>query len=248
MYTKELNRLSKFLAYVLGRHPDEFGLVPDSEGFVPLKELIKAVNEDSGWRHLRKNHINELCLSHTKPSVEIVDTKIRAIDQNKLPQPYKADNYPKLLYICVRSKAYPVVLDKGIYPRHGPWVILSSDQNLALRLGRRIDLAPVVLTVNTQQTMTAGIEILVFGKTLFLASSIPKECFTGPPIPKEKRDQKEKKQPIPQPTSPPIPGSFYLDLDRDGHKTIAKNNSKGKKQKGWKEARRRDKRRRKEKW
>lgn len=247
MNPKELNRLSKFLAYMLGRHPDEFGLVPDSDGFVKLKEFLKAVNEESGWRHLRKSHINELCFSHTNPGVDVVDTMIRATDRSRLPEPHIASHYPKLLYICIRPKAYPVVLDKGISPRQGPWAILSSDKNLALRLGRRIDSSPILLTINTQQTMTAEVEILAFGEKLFLASHIPKECFTGPPVPKEKRDVKEKKQPA-QPLSPPTPGSFYIELDQPKHDHRSKNNSKGKKQKGWKEARRKDNRRRKKEW
>ena len=35
----ELKKQAKFLAYILGVHPDEFGLVPDKEGFVKIKDL-----------------------------------------------------------------------------------------------------------------------------------------------------------------------------------------------------------------
>jgi RNA:NAD 2'-phosphotransferase (TPT1/KptA family) len=34
--SKAIQRAGRFLAYILGRHPDEFGLVPDQEGFVPV--------------------------------------------------------------------------------------------------------------------------------------------------------------------------------------------------------------------
>jgi putative RNA 2'-phosphotransferase len=36
------------LSYVLGRRPDEFGLVPDADGFVRLKDLLKALHEALG--------------------------------------------------------------------------------------------------------------------------------------------------------------------------------------------------------
>jgi len=41
--------LAKMLAYVLGRRPDEFGLIPDAEGFVRIKDLLKALHEEEGW-------------------------------------------------------------------------------------------------------------------------------------------------------------------------------------------------------
>jgi putative RNA 2'-phosphotransferase len=244
--SKELNHLAKFLAYVLGHQPDEFGLVPDSKGFVKVKELLKAINEEANWRFLRKSHLNELSISHTKPPIEIVDNLIRATDRNKLPTPMITIDTPKLLYTCVRTKAYPVVLEKGILPMGKPWIILASERDMAYRMGRRFDSAPVLLTVNALQAMERGVKILLFGKGLFLATQIPPGCFQGPPIPKEKRSKKESKEPD-QATPSPQRGSFFLDLTlRDGSRN-PKKNIKGKKDKGWKEARRKD-RRRKNNW
>ena len=39
---KSPKQLSKFISYMLGRKPAEFGLVPDQDGFVKIKEFIKA--------------------------------------------------------------------------------------------------------------------------------------------------------------------------------------------------------------
>ena len=46
MQQRSPKQLAKFFNYVLGRRPDEFGLVTDKEGFVKIKELIKATNEE----------------------------------------------------------------------------------------------------------------------------------------------------------------------------------------------------------
>lgn len=246
MRSKELNHLAKFLAYVLGRQPDEFGLVPDSKGFVKVKELLKAMNEEANWRSLRKSHLNELSISHTNPPVEIVDNLIRAIDRDKLPTPMITLDTPKLIYTCIRTKAYPVVLEKGILPMGKPWIILASERDMAYRMGRRFDSSPVLLTINALQAMERRVKILTFGTGLFLATQIPTGCFTGPSIPKEKRGKKEQKEPD-QPTSLPQGGSFFLDLTPRGGLGNPKRNIKGKKDKGWKEARRKD-RRRKNNW
>ena len=73
-----LNKFSKFLSYVLGHKPDEFGLLPDQEGYVKLKDLLKAVNEEEGWRHIRKTAIDELMITLPHPPVDIKGALIRA--------------------------------------------------------------------------------------------------------------------------------------------------------------------------
>ena len=60
---KSSEKLAKFLHYVLGRHPDEFGLVPDADGWVKIKELLNALSEESGWGYVRTSHLNEIMLT-----------------------------------------------------------------------------------------------------------------------------------------------------------------------------------------
>ena len=36
-------KLAKFIAYILGHKPDEFGLVLEKDGFVKIKEFLKAL-------------------------------------------------------------------------------------------------------------------------------------------------------------------------------------------------------------
>ncbi len=56
-HSKNVRQLEKFLFYVLGKRPDEFGLVPDSEGYVRTRELLRAVSEEDGYRYVRESHI-----------------------------------------------------------------------------------------------------------------------------------------------------------------------------------------------
>jgi len=243
---KLIKKLSKFLGYVLGRNPDEFGLVPDKDGYVKIKELIKALTEEDGWKFFRKAHINEIMITLPDSSVETKDSMIRAVDREKLPERTPAENLSKLLYTCVRRKAQQVVMEHGISPMGRDHVILSRDKNLAERMGRRIDASPVTLTVNVEDSIQKGTMIIQFGEYLSLAKSIPPGCFTSPPLPKEMPEHK-KKGVEKEADSRKNPGSFYPDLhDENPYQKISKGKGKSKEIE-WKKDRRQQ-RKQKKKW
>ena len=207
-YQRDAERFLKLLIYILGRHPDEFGLVPDSDGYVKVKDLLKAVCEEDGWRHVRLKHIDDLFLTLGDPPLERDGNLIRARNREKVPPQTEVANPPRLLYTCVRQRAYPVVYNKGITGMGVPRVILSSDRKLAERIGRRYDRRAVLLTVNTRQCQARGIQFFSVGECVFWAVEIPQECFSGPPLPEEKPSLKK---PVKDDQAPPTPGSFILD-------------------------------------
>lgn len=230
-YRKSPQRLSKFLSYVLGRKPDEFGLVLAPDGFVKIKDVLKAVCEEDGWKYVRRSHIDEVLFSLPDPPLEIKDALIRAKNRSNLFSHTLAENPPKLLFVCVRRKAYPYILEKGIFPSGHRHVILSSQQQQAERMGRRRDSEPVLLTVHTHKAIQEGIVFHQAGDTLYLADSIHPGCFTGPPLPKY---QKEAQKPVVRKESATYTpaGSFILDLkDKKEPKDRAKPHKKRKKQK-----------------
>ena len=230
--TKSTEILAKFIAYILERRPDEFGLVVDSQGYIKIKELLKALNEESGFRHVRRPHLNEILCSIANPPFEIVDNRIRAKHRDHLPRPDVARDLPKLLYTYVRRKAHPVVADKGIFPSGHHQVVLSPDRDLAERMGKRSDPAPVILTVHVQKSIDQGVRFYQAGELLFLAAFIPAECFSGPPLPKEKPEKLKQEQKI-SIKQPEAAGSFLIDLDITGSQQTYGGKSK-KKDRDWK--------------
>lgn len=184
-------QLAKFIDYILARRPDEFGLVVDAEGFVKIKELLKTLNEEVGWKYVRRSHLDEIVITLKRPSFEILENKIRAKTRDHLPKTTQVQDPPKLLYTCVRRKAYPSVREKGIYPSGQHHVVLSSNHELAQRIGKRMDPSPVMLTVHTQHSAHKGVRYHQAGKALFLSEHIPADCFSGPPLPKEKPPSKK---------------------------------------------------------
>jgi len=185
MQQRSPKQLAKFLNYVLGRRPDEFGLVADKKGFVKIKDLLKAINEEEGLKNVRRPQINEIMISLPDHDLEVADDLIRSINREHLPKQTFALDPPKLLYTCVRKKAYPHVVDKGIMPTAFSKIILSSNRDLAERIGRRSDHAAVLLTVQVSHSEDQGVVFFQTGESLFLADYIPPGCFSGPPLPKE---------------------------------------------------------------
>ncbi len=225
-------QLAKFLNYVLSRRPDEFGLVTDKEGFVKIKELIKATIEEEGLKYVRRSHINEIMITLPNHGLEVAENLIRAINREHLPKQSFALDPPKLLYTCVREKAYPYVLDKGIMPTGFSKVILSSNRDLAQRMGRRSDTAAVLLTVQVNQSEVKGVVFFTAGESLFLADYIPPDCFSGPPLPKDLPDTRQADKPQKEPAKMPA-GSFFLDLNKKEHPVTpgARQEKRNKKQK-----------------
>jgi putative RNA 2'-phosphotransferase len=208
---RSAKQLAKLMDYILSRRPDEFGLVTDAHGFIKIKELLKAINEEAGFRYVRRSHLDEILITLPDHSFEVADKAIRSKVRDRLPPHTYASVVPKLLFTCVRQKAHPHVNVKGIRPTGFSHIILSSDRDMAERIGKRIDQAPVVLTVNVQQSQTRGVVFSQAGQTLYLADFIPEGCFTGPSLPKEK-PAAAKSAPKEQPAQPQTPGSFLLNM------------------------------------
>ena len=240
----KVENLSRFLVYILGHRPDEFGLVPDDDGFVTYKALLQAIHEESEWHYVRRSHINEMLLGKDRHVFQSGDKGIRTTErrwQFDLENP--SQPLPKLLFTPVRRKAHPVVMEKGIRSGEGRYLILSPDPEMAGRIGRRRDQKPVLLEVMADAAQNEGGTFYPFGN-LYLSSEIPARFIAGPPVPKEildgRRDTEPKKEKIMPRPAVLTPGTFPLKpaMDPDPYRR-----AKGKKRKGWKEEARKVRRR-----
>ena len=212
-HLKNVIKTGKLLAYVLGRRPDEFGLIPSAQGFVTVKELLKDLHEESGWRHVRSAHLNEVMLAASPAPIDLDGKLVRAADRTQLPAITPTDTLPKLLYIAVRKKAYALVAEKGLKAASRPYLILSSNKAMAMRLGRRRDNDPVLLSIQVSKTRKMGVSYDRYGERLFLTEFIPAGTFSGPALPKQKPVAPKVATPENQKTMPieKTPGSYFVD-------------------------------------
>jgi len=237
-------QIAGFFSYVLGRRPDEFGLVPDEDGFVTTKEFLKAVNEEDGWRSINKGTLNELKISMPGPPMEIKGNLIRAVDRGKLPERTLVLEPPKVLFAGITKKSYQAVLEKGILPTRHKYVILAENENLAVRIAKRRDPSPIILTVNSGMAMDADVLFYQKGEWIYLTTRVPVGCFTGPPVPKEKKPS-EKSEKQESHKKKQTAGSFILDLqDLGGHKGRRRNKKDG----SWKRDKKQIRQEKKKEW
>ncbi len=223
------------LTYILSYRPDEFGLIPDGEGFVLYKDLLKAFHEEEGWRHVRRSHIDEVLFGKDRELFEAFDDRIRSRKRHWVLNTHNDRPLPGLLYIPVRKRAHLVAMERGLKAVGREYLVLSSDREMALRIGRRQDKRPVLLEIPAAAAEKRGALIFPFGD-LFLSPEILPECIAGPLPPKDLLERKEKKEVKKQKPrldlKPTTPGSFSLDPKRDPDPF---RKAKGKKRKGWKE-------------
>ena len=233
------------LTYILAYRPDEFGLIPDEEGFVRYKDLFKALHEENGWRHVRRSHINEMLMGGDRALFEAEDDRIRSQERHWILNTDNDLPLPGLLYTPVRRRAHPVAMERGLKAERNSYLALSPDREMALRMGHRRDQHPVLLEIPAAAAGKKGVQIFPFGD-LFLAPEIPAHCISGPLPSKdlvEKEEKKvDKKQKPHTGLKSATPGSFILDPQRDPDPS---RKSRGKKRKGWKEEARKMRRRRK---
>ena len=100
----QLETLAKMLAYILGHHPDEFGLVLDADGFVPLKQLQQALIHEPGWGFVRRHHLDQVVLLMQPPAFEVVEERIRCLQPGPLPQRRPGEPPPALLYLAIPAQ------------------------------------------------------------------------------------------------------------------------------------------------
>ena len=209
--------LVKMLTYVLGIAPGDYGLCPDENGFVNIKELLKALHETEGWRGVRRGMIEDMVNRLAPDDFELAETGIRCLSRTA-PRPVWGEEPPAHLYLGLRPKAWAGVSKRGLEANQAGPVMVAASKEWAVRLGSRRSPEPLVITVQSHQ---AGDQGAVFGKIseeLYICDWLPAGCLMGPRVeerPAPKKPPKEKKkEPEPDfnrlPSAEEMPGSFLL--------------------------------------
>ena len=234
---KAVKALAKMLAYTLGVDPYEFGLIPDAQGYVKIKELLKAMDEEEGWGHTREAHIKEVCLTISPCPIEMDGKKVRAVDRTRLALPRYGAEVPKELYAAIRQRAWPRVHDRGLDAPEDALIRLTTERAFATRLGKRIDGHPVILTIHTALAEEMGIVFQRAADHLYLAQELPPQTIHGPALPKP--GDPKKKPAKKKPKIIPLPETLAIHIDEDSFTPHPKS-LKGKKDKtSWKENKKR---------
>jgi len=236
----KLDSIVKLLHYILGYRPDEFGLVPDPDGYVPVKELLKVIHEEENYGYVRESHIREILLGPDRFLFELMDQRIRSLDRQWEPDlSTPCLDLPAILFAPIRRRAHAHVMEKGLSAGNNKYILLTPEKDFAEKIGRRTDPEPVLLEILANEAGRVGNPFLAFGE-LFLVKEIPARFIAGPPVPKEVIEQHSLAQQQKAQKEKPIrrqlgfeAGTFALQSPKDS--AANKHRVKGKKVKGWKE-------------
>ncbi|MDR2367514.1 MAG: hypothetical protein LBF58_05285 [Deltaproteobacteria bacterium] len=181
---KRRDNLEKFLIYVLGVAPDEFGLLPDKDGYVSFKELLGAIKQEDGFRGVTEGSIGEILnLPMNKSPLERAGNRVRVrpdLANFELTPPTAR---PKVLYLGLRPTAWPSVFEHGLRPNPlEDHIKLFPSKEAALRVCSRHCPTPVIITVNVSKAEAAGHRVEAYSERLYRADGLNPEALSGPPV------------------------------------------------------------------
>uniref|UniRef100_A0A7C5AKU8 RNA 2'-phosphotransferase n=1 Tax=Desulfobacca acetoxidans TaxID=60893 RepID=A0A7C5AKU8_9BACT len=206
--TREQESLARILAYILCHRPDEFGLVLDEEGFVPVRQLLQVLAGEPGYSWVRRRHLEELAHLVSPPRFELLQDRLRGLVPGPARLRRPGVEPPPLLYLALPPKAHAGVFESGLKSHPGRELLLAATPERALNLGRRRSPDPVLVTVQAGRAHRAGVVFQGYGEGLFLAERIPREYLQLAPPPVKGEKAKPRK---PSPTQT-LPGAVLLDL------------------------------------
>ena len=178
----DYTKLSKEISYALRHAPWEYELELDEEGFVPVEQLIHALNESGEYKEtITKDDILHIIETSEKKRHELKDGKIRALYGHTVPSHIRKETVvpPDILYHGTSHKAYEIIMDSGLKPMSRQYVHLSTNTDTAVRVGKRRDKNPVILTVDAKRAYADGVVFYSSGyEKVILADFVPAEYLS----------------------------------------------------------------------
>lgn len=169
-------KLSKEISYALRHAPWEYELELDAQGFVPVEQLLWALNEGEGYdRTVTIEDVRHVIDSSEKQRHKLVDDKICALYGHTVPGRVVREEMqpPPVLFHGTPRKSLDAIWAKGLLPMKRQYVHMSTDVQTALRVGRRRDAQPAVLQIDARRAASEGISFFWGNDKVWLAETVP---------------------------------------------------------------------------
>lgn len=175
-----MNRVevSKLMDYILRHSPEEFGLRPDVEGFVPLSELVKALK--TVYPDVTEEFVRRTVELDSKGRYEIRGNKIRACYSYSLPVSlnHEENRESKIHYHGTPGRNLESILRESLKPMKRQFVHLSTIKSEAIETGRRHGRDVVLLVIDAECLRKKGLKIYKAWKKVRIVERVPPECIT----------------------------------------------------------------------
>lgn len=163
-------KLSKEISYALRHAPWEYELEMDEEGFVPLEQLLNALD-------ITKEDVLKVMEISEKKRLELDGDRIRALYGHSIPMHIKKveGTPPAILYHGTAKRFIDSIKEKGLLPMNRQYVHLSVDVETATAVGKRHDNNPIILRIDTQKAIADGIKFYIGNDKVWLCDELPIE-------------------------------------------------------------------------
>ncbi len=167
------SEISKIISHALRHEPWLYELEIDDNGWVPISELISAVNNVAN-QTVDVLTIQKIINDTDKPRFEIVADKIRAIYGHSMA---KKLNYipsvpPEFLFHGTNASLMPTIMRDGLKPMDRQYVHLSTDKDIARAVALRKGKDIVILTISAQNAHNAKCKFYEGNKYVWLSDYV----------------------------------------------------------------------------
>ena len=168
--------LSKEISYALRHAPWEYELELDEQGYVPISQLLFALNETGKYTdEIKRSDLEHIIETSDKKRHEISGDKIRALYGHSTPHSIKKElcEPPDILFHGTSHKTLEAILKDGLLPMSRQYVHLSTDIDTAQLVGKRRDTNPVILQIDAGKAYKNGVSFYKGNDIVWLCDSIP---------------------------------------------------------------------------
>lgn len=180
--------ISKFMSLALRHSPEEFGLHPDPEGFVSLRELLRALQKR--FPKIERPDIEEIVNTFSKARFEIKGDRIRARYGHsfEIDLDLKPFDPPEFLYHGTAPKLKRKIKKEGLKPMKREYVHLSKTVEEAIKVGKRKSSSPLVFKILAKKAHHKGIQFFDRGSVVVVK-------YVPPQFIESTREQKQRYSP-----------------------------------------------------
>ena len=174
------NNISVYLCYLLRHNPDELNLDMDKHGWVPVAQLIQAINVQGRYT-LEEAELKHIVETDTKGRYRLTadEKRIKACQGHSLTWVQPELQYqtpPDTLYHGTTAQAYTKILASGTVSRIKRHAVhMQADESKAWLSAKRWHLTPVVLKIDASQMVKDGYQFGVSENGVWCTETVPTE-------------------------------------------------------------------------
>lgn len=172
----DLNKISKYLSYILRHKPEDAGITLDEHGWANTYGLLAALMKK--YPGFGIHELIHIVMSDEKQRYSFSEdgTKIRANQGHSIPVDLglEAKTPPAVLYHGTATKYVESIERSGLRPKSRQYVHLSKDMDTAFDVGRRHG-EPIVYMINAHKMWEEGYEFFLSENGVWLTKEVPVE-------------------------------------------------------------------------